>query len=62
MTNFERVTKDEKTLAEFVDMVSTNCYVCGRNRDNNACQQLDNQPVAFCTLSFVEWLKQESEQ
>lgn len=61
MTNFEWITQNEKTLAEYIDIVSVNCYVCGRKGHNNACEQINHHPVAFCTPEFLEWLKQERE-
>ena len=60
-TNFNRITASEEALAEFIDQVSTECYVCGRNRMNMECQQEPcSAKVRYCTREFIDWLKQES--
>ena len=58
MTNYERITQNEKTLAEFIEDVTYRCYGCKVIFADN-CPHRKRGAVMFCEREDVlEWLKQ----
>ena len=61
MTNYERITQNEKTLAEFIEDVTYRCYGCKVIFADN-CPHRKRGKVMFCEREDCEeWLKRECE-
>ena len=61
MTNYERITQNEKTLAEFIEDVTYRCYGCKVIFADN-CPHRKRGSVMFCEREDCEeWLKRECE-
>ena len=56
MTNFERITLSEKTLARELARHIPSCVHCF------AANKCIEKPVALCVREILDWLEQESEQ
>ena len=58
MTNFEQITQNEKTLAEFIEDLTYRCYGCKVIFADN-CPHTRRGKVMFCEREdCLEWLKQ----